>query len=37
MEPNIGLTAQQQANVATILATLLADEYLLYAKTRNYH
>lgn len=37
MERHIGLTAQQQASVATILATLLADEYVLYTKTQNYH
>jgi len=37
MERNIGLTAQQQAGVARILATLLADEYVLYTETRNYH
>lgn len=37
MERNIGLTAQQQTSVAKILATLVADEYVLYTKTRNYH
>lgn len=37
MTPNIGLTAEQRAEVVEILHTLLADEYILYTKTRNYH
>lgn len=37
MTPNIGLTNEQRAIVIDILHTLLADEYLLYTKTRNYH
>jgi starvation-inducible DNA-binding protein len=37
MNPNIGLSEKQRAGVVTILNTLLADEYLLYTKTRNYH
>jgi starvation-inducible DNA-binding protein len=37
MQPNIGLTAAQRQGVAHILTALLADEYLLYTKTRNYH
>jgi starvation-inducible DNA-binding protein len=34
---NIGLSAQQRHGVVEILSRLLADEYLLYTKTRNYH
>lgn len=37
MQPNIGLTQTQRAGVAEILNTLLADEFVLYTKTRNYH
>jgi starvation-inducible DNA-binding protein len=37
MQPNIGLTDAQREGVMGILNTLLADEYLLYTKTRNYH
>lgn len=37
MTPNIGLTVEQRTTVIDILHTLLADEYLLYTKTRNYH
>ncbi|MEW6248092.1 MAG: DNA starvation/stationary phase protection protein [Nitrospirota bacterium] len=37
MERNIGLTANQQASVAQILASLVADEYVLHTKTRNSH
>jgi starvation-inducible DNA-binding protein len=37
MHPNIGLLDEQRAGVVAILNTLLADEYLLYTKTRNYH
>src|SRR2546425_9442905 len=37
MQTNIGLTDPQRAGVIDILNTLLADEYLLYTKTRNYH
>jgi starvation-inducible DNA-binding protein len=37
MKPNIGITDAQRAGVVEILDTLLADEYLLYTKTRNYH
>jgi starvation-inducible DNA-binding protein len=37
MKPNIGLSdAQREGNIA-ILSALLADEYVLYTKTRNYH
>jgi starvation-inducible DNA-binding protein len=34
---NIGLTAEQQQGVATILKRVLADEFVLYTKLHNYH
>jgi starvation-inducible DNA-binding protein len=37
MQPNIGLADAQRKGVAQILTGLLADEYVLYTKTRNYH
>jgi starvation-inducible DNA-binding protein len=37
MEPKIGITAANLANVAHALNVILADEYLLYTKTRNAH
>jgi len=37
MKPNIGLTDKQREGVVQILNTLLADEYVLYTKARNYH
>ena len=37
MKPNIAINDTQRAAVVEILDTLLADEYLLYTKTRNYH
>jgi starvation-inducible DNA-binding protein len=37
MEIRIGLTDAQRAGVVDILQRLLADEYVLYTKTRNYH
>lgn len=37
MKPNIGLSDKGRESVVQILNTLLADEYLLYTKTRNYH
>jgi starvation-inducible DNA-binding protein len=37
MSLNIGLSEEQREGVVGILNTLLADEYLLYTKTRNYH
>jgi starvation-inducible DNA-binding protein len=37
MHPKIGLSDEQRQGVVGILNTLLADEYLLYTKTRNYH
>jgi len=37
MQLNLGLTEGQRQGVSEILDTLLADEYLLYTKTRNFH
>jgi starvation-inducible DNA-binding protein len=33
----IGLTNEQRAGTVALLKPLLADEYVLYTKTRNYH
>jgi starvation-inducible DNA-binding protein len=37
MKPSIGIGDSDRSAVVKILHTLLADEYLLYTKTRNYH
>ncbi|GIW45870.1 MAG: DNA starvation/stationary phase protection protein [Candidatus Binatia bacterium] len=37
MRVNIGLTEQQREAVCAILRALLADEFVLYTKARNYH
>ncbi len=37
MKPNIGITDTNRNGVVKLLAALLADEYVLYTKTRNYH
>jgi starvation-inducible DNA-binding protein len=37
MPPNSGLADTQGKGVAQILTDLLADEYVLYTKTRKYH
>jgi starvation-inducible DNA-binding protein len=37
MAPNIGIADDRRDGVLRILAPLLADEYVLYTKTRNYH
>jgi starvation-inducible DNA-binding protein len=37
MHPIISLSDEQRQGGVAILNTLLADEYLLYTKTRNYH
>lgn len=37
MKPNIGITEQNLEGVIKILSALLADEYVLYTKARNYH
>src|SRR5581483_1821755 len=34
---NIGLGERQRQGVTEVLGRLLADEYVLYTKTRNYH
>jgi starvation-inducible DNA-binding protein len=34
---NIGLSKEQRENVAKVLNTVLADETVLYQKTRNFH
>src|SRR5690606_34168797 len=37
MQPNIGLSDEQRKGVTQLLTVLLADEYVLYTKTRDYH
>ncbi len=37
MHPNIGLSEEQCQGVVHLLTVLLADEYVLYTKTRDYH
>ena len=37
MKANVGLSDKQRAGAARLLSSALADEYLLYTKTRNYH
>jgi len=37
METNIGVPQDNAKNIADVLNRLLADEYILYTKTRNYH
>ena len=37
MHANIGIPEPHLQPLATLLNTLLADEYVLYTKTRNYH
>jgi starvation-inducible DNA-binding protein len=37
MKMDIALSDEQRTGVVEILNTLLADEYALYTKTRNYH
>jgi len=37
MNANIGLKESSRAKVLALLDALLADEYLLYTKTRNFH
>ncbi len=34
---NVGLSDKQRKGAVGLLTTLLADEYVLYTKTRNYH
>ncbi len=37
MSPNLGIDPKDRAGAVKILNALLADEYVLYTKTRNYH
>jgi starvation-inducible DNA-binding protein len=37
MSVNIGISDDNRQRVVAVLNTLLADEFLLYTKTRNYH
>jgi starvation-inducible DNA-binding protein len=37
MKTNIGISEENLKAVSVLLNTLLADEYVLYTKTRNYH
>jgi starvation-inducible DNA-binding protein len=37
MQHNIGIADGQREGVVNVLTVLLADEYVLYTKTRNYH
>jgi starvation-inducible DNA-binding protein len=37
IHPEIGLSDRNREAIAQVLNALLADEYLLYTKTRNYH
>lgn len=37
MRTDIGISEKNRNATAFILNTLLADEYVLYTKTRNYH
>ena len=37
MEPNIGISTKNRQAVSVALSKLLADEFVLYAKTRNAH
>lgn len=37
VQPDIGLDAGKRQGTIQILSRLLADEYVLYTKTRNYH
>ena len=37
MKPNIGIADEARRGVVDVLSALLADEYVLYTKTRNYH
>jgi starvation-inducible DNA-binding protein len=37
MTPNIGITDDHRKALVAVLNALLADEYLLYTKARNYH
>ena len=36
-QTNTGISEQDRQNIVNVLDALLADEYVLYTKTRNYH
>lgn len=37
MKPNLGLASKARETVLAVLGRLLADEHVLYVKTRNFH
>lgn len=37
MKPNLGLSGKSRDSVLSVLGLLLADEHVLYIKTRNFH
>jgi DNA-binding ferritin-like protein len=37
MHHHTGLAEEQRQGIVNLLTVLLADEYVLYTKTRNYH
>lgn len=37
LRPNLGLEAEQKEGIVNVLKTVLADEYTLYTRLRNYH
>lgn len=37
MKPNIGISEEHLAEISQVLSHILADEFLLYTKTRNAH
>ena len=37
MKPKLGIADDMRKGVVELLSTVLADEYILYTKTRNYH
>src|SRR5882724_13259566 len=36
-KPNLGISDEARGHAVLILSKLVADEYVLYTKTRNYH
>lgn len=37
MKPNIGISEEHRAEISQVLSHILADEFVLYTKTRNAH
>ena len=37
MKPNIGISEEYLAEISQVLSHILADEFVLYTKTRNAH